>query len=366
MILGVLLFASGARFVAAQTVRPGPLSSPTIPLYWDTSGTTAGLQAGNGNWSTMGGGVNVRWSTTSAGTALVNWTNADSAFFETSGTSLVTVNNVGMTVDSMTFDGTGYTIGPGGGALSLVGTGNITTNADAAISAALGGSIGLTKLGNSILTLSGANTYTGSTTVNAGTLTVDNNTTTTARLANTSAVTVNSGSTVLLTQSGATASTDRINNSATVNLAGGTLKLNGVSEGTSAAAGVGALTLASSSKINLAGTSLLHFAASNGQTWSGTLSIYNWSGTLTGGGAEQLLFGTSAQGLTPLQLSEFQFYSDAGQTAYLPGAVILSTGEVVPDPVLVPEPSTLTCEILGLGVIAYTQRRRFIRKRNSG
>jgi len=47
-------------------------------------------------------------------------------------------------------------------------------------------------------------------------------------------------------------------------LAGGTYMLNGVSEGATGAAGLGALTLTSSSIIDLSATSLLHFAGSGG------------------------------------------------------------------------------------------------------
>ncbi len=350
------------RLARTRQNHPSPSSSN---LYWDTSGKIAKLQAGDGNWNTVGMPANLRWSTAPGGTSLVNWTNGRAAFFETSGTSLVSLGNASMTVDSMTFDGSGYTIGPSGGSLSLVGRGNITTNANASISAGLGGSVGLTKLGNSTLTLDGANVYTGRTTVSAGTLNLDNHDATTARLANTSLITIGSGGKLLLTQSGTVASTDRINNSAAVTLAGGTLSLNGVSEGTRAAAGIGPLSLTSSSKIDLAGTSLLHFAASNGQTWSGTLSIYDWSGGIAGHGPEQLLFGTNSKALTSTQLSQIQFYSDNGRTPYQSGAMILCSGEIVPNTAPVPEPNTWACVVLGLGVIACIQCRRCMSKVDS-
>ena len=54
-------------------------------------------------------------------------------------------------------------------------------------------------------------------------------------------------------------------------------------------AGIGALTLSASSIINMgSGSSIIAFAGSSAQTWTGTLSIYNWSGTpVTGGGTDQ-------------------------------------------------------------------------------
>jgi hypothetical protein len=141
-------------------------------------------------------------------------------------------------------------------------------------------------------------------------------------------------------------------------LNGGTYKLNGgVSEGTTAAPGVGSLTLASNSIINLAGTDILHFDTSILQSWTpgATLSIYNWNGTpILGGGAEQILFGTDPTGLNAAQLASIQFYGGDGTGAYTMGAVILADGEIVP----VPEPSTWIGAALTLAAIGLTQRRR--------
>ena len=72
-----------------------------------------------------------------------------------------------VSVNDIFFNGTGYIVA--GTTLTLTG-GNITTNANATISAPLGGSVGLMKFGSATLTLSGASSYTGSTVINAGTL----------------------------------------------------------------------------------------------------------------------------------------------------------------------------------------------------
>jgi autotransporter-associated beta strand protein len=135
-----------------------PLLSQT--LYWDGS-DTANLQAGAGTWS-IGSSL---WSTSTnpAASTRVPWTNGSDADFVTSGTSAVTVSGT-VDVNSITFTGTGYTIG--GTALTLTGTGgNITTTSAGAISAPITGGVGLTKLGTDTLTLSGDYTYTGLTTV---------------------------------------------------------------------------------------------------------------------------------------------------------------------------------------------------------
>ncbi len=80
-----------------------------------------------------------------------------------------------------------------GGASFNVGTGNDITLTTPLLTdgVSLGG--GLTKSGNGTLMLSGANTYTGSTTVNAGTLTLDYATQNNSKLSDTSALVLSGG-----------------------------------------------------------------------------------------------------------------------------------------------------------------------------
>ena len=117
--------------------------------------------------------------------------------------------------------------------------------------------------------------------------------------------------------------------------------------------------MTSNSIIDLASTDLIHFLASNGQNWGGnTLSIYNWNGTpITGGGAEQILFGSDTTSLTQGQLDLITFYSDAGTTSLGTAAFATSNdGEIVPQ--AVPEPSTWFAGGLMLVTLLFTQRRR--------
>jgi autotransporter-associated beta strand protein len=262
----------------------------------------------------------------------------------TGATTGITINNgAGLTTISsnLTLSGSSQTIA-------------VNNTAGLLITGGVGGTIGLTKTGSGMLTLAGTTTYTGATTINAGTLTAG----AAGALGGTSNIVVNTGGTLLLSGS---ATTDRINNSSTMTLNGGTFNTGGFSEhnlsATVVTSGMGALTLSSNSIIDLgAGASIIAFANSSAQTWLGTLSIYNWTGTpVAGGGTDQLYFGTDSTGLTMPQLSQISFYSDSGTTFLGTGGFTIGMdGELGP----VPEPSTWVAAALAFGYIGFTQRRR--------
>jgi hypothetical protein len=166
---------------------------------------------------------------------------------------------------------------------------------------------------------------------------------------------------------------DRINDSAAIILNGGTatpgvglahLDTQGLGET------VGALTLSSHSVIDLGATNMnyvLRFADSDGNTWSGTLSIWNWSGTtLAGGGGlggaelDQVFFtGTSTygtttgSGLSAPQLGQITFFSDNGMTS-LGATVFGNNGQIVP----VPEPTGVLVGLAMFGLAGLRERRR--------
>lgn len=83
------------------------------------------------------------------------------------------------------------------------------------------------------------------------------------------------------------------------------------------------------------GNSRLTFADSHALNWTNwaTLIISNWNGSAWGGGADQIVFGNSAGGLTPGQLQQIRFESPAGFPSGTWFAKILPTGEVVPSAV---------------------------------
>jgi autotransporter-associated beta strand protein len=146
-------------------------------------------QAANGTWTQLtSGGL---WSDTanwSGGTVAAG--NTSTAFFDTLDITADNTLTLGAdrTINKIVFGDTdtssaaGWTIGSGN-TLTLAGTTpTITVNAlgtdkFAGISAVIAGTAGIIKAGAGTLTLSGANTYTGDTTVSAGTLTILNRTT---------------------------------------------------------------------------------------------------------------------------------------------------------------------------------------------
>ena len=263
-------------------------------------------------------------------------------------------------------NGTGGSITSSTGSSSLtVGTGNTTGSYAGSITNT--GSIALTKTGSGTQTLTANNSYTGATTINGGTLRLAGTSTV---LTGTSGISVNRGGTLLF------AGNNQINQATTPPIALGTATGTGIAKidaggfsqgagGTSTLApgtvGLGALTLNSTSTVDLTSTSVLHFANSSSNVWTGTLSILNWNGTVTtGGGAEQILFGTSVAGLTAAQLSQISFIDPAG---FAPGTYFAAfatdlTGEIVPSLTPVPEPSTWAAGVLALGGLAFSQRRR--------
>ena len=333
-----------AWFKVVAGVSPSLATPVSIAgLYFSSTGSSGYsiVETATGAFTLTGSATDVSGAEISNATAVAIGAN------NTSGT-----NSIAVPITLAPSLGTTSTIFQAGGG---------TLNISGAISDG-GGGIGISKTGGGTLTLSGASTYTGATTVNDGTLGLDNNNTTTARLAGTSNITVNSGGTLLLAQSGGTPSNDRINDGATMTLNGGTFNTGGLSEhgASNNAAGIGALTLQSSSIIDMgSGASIIAFADSHLASWSGTLSIYNWTGTpVTGSGTDQLYFGTDATGLTTTQVGEITFYSDSGTTS-LGGATILADGEVV----VAPEPSTWLAATLALGAFGYTLRKRSVRIR---
>jgi autotransporter-associated beta strand protein len=338
-------------------------STPATYLYWD-SNAGAGL-GGSGTWSTSTS--DTEWTTASGGDAADGpyaWGTTSSGNYEagagltanfggTAGT--VTVSGTVQTHNGLSFDASSGSYVLDSGTINLAGSNaaantiTVASSETAYINSALTGSAGMTKAGAGTLTLNGTNTYTGSTTINAGTLQAN----AASALGSTTAITVNSGGSLLIS------ATNAVNNSAAITLAGGTVAITGTTTDT-----VGALTLSASSVIDLSnasGARTLTFADSSAINWAGaSLQIWNWNGTNMygtsyGDGDRQIFFGSSASGLTQAQLDKISFYSGSG-TGFIGNAFIRSTGEIA----AIPEPevyATAILLLLGLGINFYRRRQ---------
>ncbi len=262
-------------------------------------------------------------------------------------------------------------IGGATGSLSpssaITNNGTLTFNRSNALSQGtdfsntIGGSGGIVQAGAGTTTLSSTgNSYSGGTTVNAGTLAV------TGSLSGTTAVTVNTGGTLLLNSS--TAADNIINTSADFTGAGGTLKVDDSQTGRTNT--FASMTLSANTVLDFGTgtTNSLLFGSLNGATMTAlsagtlTLTISGWTGSMFNPGETTDTHGDLTQ-------DRLLFSSDPGFTLGVPITGISFTGfgpgmavqfggqyEIVP----VPEPATtaLIGAVALCALIGYRERRR--------
>ncbi|MEK0451102.1 MAG: hypothetical protein RL088_3370 [Verrucomicrobiota bacterium] len=143
-------------------------------LFWDTNGALAGL-GGSGTWDT----TTANWNPLAdgTGTTIVADAAREVVFSGTAGT--VTIGAGAAANAGIRFQSSGYVLN--GGSLALGGTAPATITVSssshtATISAAISGTSGLKKAGLGSLLLASANSFSGGTTISAGTVEISSDT----------------------------------------------------------------------------------------------------------------------------------------------------------------------------------------------
>jgi fibronectin-binding autotransporter adhesin len=253
-----------------QTTIPGEInlivSGPSaLTQFWDGATTTGDgtVHGGSGTWNNTA----TNW-TTPNGAINASWQGALAVFEGTAGT--VTVG-APISYQGLQFSTTGYVVtATGGGSLNPTGVAPIIVDGGltATIAAPIVGSGGVQKTGLGTLMLTGADTYSGGTTITAGTLALSG----AGSIASSSGVVDNATFDISGTNAGASIAT--LSGSGTVALGVQTLTLTNQSSTFSGAiGGSGGLTLSG------AGTETL--SGANGYTGATTIS----AGTLALSGA---------------------------------------------------------------------------------
>jgi hypothetical protein len=229
-----------------------------------------------------------------SGVTLSTLTNISGLLTMTNG--VLNMANVNLTAGSLTGSSniTNSTGTPSDAILTVGGDNSSPAAYTGIISAGTATTLSLRKNGTGKLTVSGTNSYNGTTTIAGGVFELG------------SATCIPDASKVVMN--------------------GGTLST-GASSGYGETAGT--VDLQGNSTIALAtGVHSLIFAASNGVTWGGsvTLNITGWSGSsITGGTAGKVFVGSDQTGLLAAQLAKITINGN-------PGVTLLSTGELVPLP----------------------------------
>lgn len=376
-----LTISSGTYAVGSRSETIGQTATPTSGFAMTGGAVTIGSGANLAlaNSATMSGGS----ITYTAGSGVINMNtefnfNGGTIDFQSASASSSAALNLragsGTGVTYSASSTTAAVISNTGGGTNKVSlnttTGAVTTfniadsptvTTEMTIAAQITGSAtgGLQKSGAGVLSLTGANTYTGATAIaaNGGTLQAG-----VGSLISTSGITVNSGGTLLLSGTG-----DHIGANTPLTLAGGNFATNSVSEGTASATntGLGALTLTANSTIDFgSGTnSVLQFGGIGAHTpTSGPdLLVTNWTHGVgpnpTGTAGDGLYFvGTSSSFLTQYAQSDVSFNGVAGYTVFDYVGYYEVAGLTA-----VPEPGTWVAGALVCIGLVYTQRNRLRR-----
>lgn len=337
---------------ATDTVNGPIVLGPAVNLFINNVTTNANrtLEIGGNISGGVGSGITIQGAQTGSAHSRIVLTVANSVISVPitiaktgAGPGGVVGNAAGQQITgSITNNSLGATLLGAGSGGSLTVSGPITGTAGLRLSSAASGASGA-----GTVTLTGNNTFSGATVVStaASGLAILASTTGQA-LGGTSSVAVNSGT----LRWGAS---DQINNTAGVTLNGGTIALNGFSEGAPGTNGVGALTLTANSTIDFAAgvtSSIIQFGGLGTHTAGTDLLITNWNGNVAGGGPERLLFSGNESEFQALYTQNDVFFNGiAGyDTVQFSGYY-----ELVP----IPEPSTWIGAALALAAIGWMSRK---------
>lgn len=320
----------------------GPITNNASLIFnrSDDAPSVGDLISGSGSVTKLGSGTvtltgdnTYSGATTIGGGVLVANTlaNAGSASSFGSGSSVVITNN-----GVLRYVGASTSTDRN---INLAGAGNIGVSNSATaltVTGVISNTGSLSKFGQGTLVLSGANTYTGATTVSAGTLNLNN--ATGAALGSTASVTVGGGlnAVLLLSQS------DQVNDTAAVTLSGGTIRTpGGVSQV------FGDLTVTGSGFLDFGATSYATASQiSFGEyTPSSLLTINNFDYGST------LSFNADLRG-TINNTSLFAFTNGGIASSSWDGTTFTITA--------IPEPSTYAAAVGLIGLMLWPARRRLL------
>ncbi len=295
-------------------------SAQAASFTWDPNATPSAPTGGTGTWST----ANANWSN---GTSDVVWTNgADGTTNDAviSGSSALTLGSA-ISVRNITNTGTttisGGTLTLDSGASTNTGSGNagpiLIGGTNLTISSIIAGDRGL-AVGGGVVTLSGANTYTGNTLVSLGTLKIGANN---ALTTTTSLITFGAGRTFDLNGFNQQVSSIQGSNGFIRNAGASTstFTINGTASTTSGQAIQNAINLVKQ------GTSTLSLSGS-----AGALS-YTGTTTLSGGSLKLTTASSGLTGTSEILLDGGSLASVvAGNLALGLGHVTMSSGSITP------------------------------------
>jgi autotransporter-associated beta strand protein len=161
-------------------------SAHALSFFWDAVPLTASNQNGDGNWDlatqnwiqTAGGATNIVWNNDGTHTAFLGNASGTGYTNPTVGGTITLAQTTNLASLSMSSGQSGSYIVNGGDGITLhlsgvSSIGNNNTTASLTVNAIVSGSTGLNKINNGRIILTGANTYTGATTINAGILSVN-------------------------------------------------------------------------------------------------------------------------------------------------------------------------------------------------